>query len=338
MRGPVTPQQQMEAVFEWLADARERPASISFERAMEALVRIYDREAVYGPVDPATRARFRQESAKVIAGFGFQVTRFVDATLDDVASGDPCDWVWLSLRRSAIQLLIEDYAGTLVAALALQGSLSELDAELRKFAPEKAPVPERSIPKGLPDGHWWWRLPNPPTDTLAQLRAAILMYLENTTPYWRPDAETYIYLALTGLVELRSRESACETPDAATRAEFRRIAGSAIANLGGEVPGFASAARAELKRARDEDWYWVALRRSALQLLLDDFPGTGIAELLLEDGEHDLEKLDEQLRQFAREREPFLIRPAPSGLPDSHWWWQLPAREAQLSEPSRSQR
>jgi len=337
-----TPQDQMDALISRLADAREHPASLSFDDAMAALVGIYDRQAVHGAVDPAAMARFRRESAEILAGFGERVTRYVTDTLDDVEDADPCDWGRLSLRRSSIQLLVDDYPGSVVAALALEGDLPELDEELRRFAPAKAPVPERAIPRGLPDGHWWWRLPDQPTETLPQLMAAILAYLEQATDYHRPDAGTYRYLALIGLVELRSRESESESAgaasDAAAIAEFRRVAGAGIAGLRGEVPGFASQARQEASLARDEDWYWLAMRRSALALMVDDFQGSGVAELLLEDRDRNLEKLDEQLRLMARRREPFLTRPAPSGLPDSHWWWQLPARGDQLSEPSRSQR
>jgi hypothetical protein len=63
------------------------------------------------------------------------------------------------MRRSAIQSLVDDYAGTPVAAFIDPGDVAELDDELRRVGELQGPVPESFVPKGLPSSHWWWRYP-----------------------------------------------------------------------------------------------------------------------------------------------------------------------------------
>lgn len=72
------------------------------------------------------------------------------------------EWYELSMRRSAIQSLLDDYQGTPVAALINLDDIVQLDEELRRLGQndEQGPVDENAIPRGLPETHWWWRYPD----------------------------------------------------------------------------------------------------------------------------------------------------------------------------------
>ena len=63
------------------------------------------------------------------------------------------------MRRSVIQVLLDDYSGTPVAAFIDLNEVRDLDQELRKLGLEQGPVSEGDIPYGIPPSHWWWRYP-----------------------------------------------------------------------------------------------------------------------------------------------------------------------------------
>ena len=72
------------------------------------------------------------------------------------------EWYELSMRRSAIQSLIDDYQGTSVAAIINLDDVAQLDEELRRLGQndEQGPADENAIPRGLLETHWWWRYPD----------------------------------------------------------------------------------------------------------------------------------------------------------------------------------
>lgn len=61
-------------------------------------------------------------------------------------------------RRSAIQILLDEYADTAVASTIDLDSVDELDGELRRLGLDAPPVPRDEIPN-VPHSHWWWRYP-----------------------------------------------------------------------------------------------------------------------------------------------------------------------------------
>jgi hypothetical protein len=131
--------------------------------ALVGLVGVHLQEAEFGPVDAATLSRFRRESgaafARVPAGmFG----AFVMTVNDLAESGTEGEWGELSMRRSALQSLVDDYAGTPAAELLDANELAELDEEIRTAAPRHRPIPPRFVPQGLPESHWWWWAPGRP--------------------------------------------------------------------------------------------------------------------------------------------------------------------------------
>lgn len=68
-------------------------------------------------------------------------------------------------------------------------------------------------------------------------------------------------------------------------------------------------------------WFEPSLRRSALQLLCDQYPVNQLSE---DDGE-DLGEIDQTLREVAPDIEPMTEEDIPTGLPESHWRWWLPS-------------
>lgn len=81
-------------------------------------------------------------------------------TLNHAEAAGEDEWNKLCLRRSAIQTLIDDYAGTPIAALIDPAEVAELDEEMRRVGNEYGPVPNPFVPKGIPESHWWWSYPS----------------------------------------------------------------------------------------------------------------------------------------------------------------------------------
>src|SRR4051812_20604983 len=109
----------MSAVLDDLAGAREPgPAqSAHFRQAMAGLVGLYDRQAAVGPAPGDALARFRRESGEALLGLGDAVPGYVAVTAAHAEIPDEDEWYDLAMRRSAIQSVIDDYAGTPVADL-----------------------------------------------------------------------------------------------------------------------------------------------------------------------------------------------------------------------------
>jgi hypothetical protein len=157
-----TPEQAMTAFFDHIrrANANGPDEERELDDAMMSLVRLYDRQAQVGAVAPERLERFRRESAEALTSSNAVPTYVLRALF--LAEGVNEDqWYELSMRRSAIQSLLDDYAGTRVPELVDRDQVAELDEHLRRLGQddEQGPVEERFIPKGLPATHWWWRYP-----------------------------------------------------------------------------------------------------------------------------------------------------------------------------------
>jgi hypothetical protein len=70
-------------------------------------------------------------------------------------------WRKPSLRRSAIQFVLENYPGVRDG---LEDDdidlIDEIDCVLCDHADEVAPLPKSHIPDGIPESHWWWWEPS----------------------------------------------------------------------------------------------------------------------------------------------------------------------------------
>jgi hypothetical protein len=87
----------------------------------------------------------------------------------DTAMWAPTDnWGDACMHRSAVQILLDDIADDKVRALIDIETINNVDMIMRRSAGEVPPLAAEFIPVGLPDDHWWWRLPRgePPDDEL----------------------------------------------------------------------------------------------------------------------------------------------------------------------------
>jgi hypothetical protein len=134
-----------------------------FHRALICLVGLHDRLVIAGAVDPARLAQFRHDSAAALTSFDGQIAAYVQETIAIAEDASEGEWLKLCYRRSAIQVVREDYAGSPAAAWIDEADLRALDRELERVGGEHGPVPERLVPRGLPTSHWWWRYPATPT-------------------------------------------------------------------------------------------------------------------------------------------------------------------------------
>lgn len=72
------------------------------------------------------------------------------------------EWPELAWRRSALQFLVELYAGTPVERwLREQVEPENNDDMIRQKADEQNFVKPTDVPTGIPPSHWWWRRPTP---------------------------------------------------------------------------------------------------------------------------------------------------------------------------------
>ncbi len=132
----------------------------AFRDAMEQLVLLHHYQAVHGPLSAERLAEFRRQSAPLLATsphLGAYIWR-----AQFLAEGaNENYWYELSMRRSAIQLAIDDYPGWPVADQIKLDDVDALDTELRRVGQfdEQGPIDPAYIPHGLPANHWWWHYP-----------------------------------------------------------------------------------------------------------------------------------------------------------------------------------
>ncbi|WP_330185013.1 hypothetical protein OHB26_16360 [Nocardia sp. NBC_01503] len=144
--------------------------------------------------------------------------------------------------------------------------------------------------------------------------------LNKTRPEEARPREAAFARGMACLVEI---EGSLERPGGEL-SEFRRqVAVLVAANTRGLFPYVFDSLHAAIKSI-DDGWYDPCLRRSALQLFRENYPGAG--ELF--DADRDITEsvveMDEWLRERAPDVEPLLEGRIPDGLPDGHWWWRLP--------------
>jgi len=148
--------------------------SAYFGRALIGLVGIRHAQAVFGAVSAERMQQFRSQSLSYLLEQSTRVHLYLDESRSLAEFAVDNDWDELCMRRSAIQFLLEDYAGTPVADWIDPGELAELDEEMRRVGDEQGPVDPRWTPQGMPPSHWWWRYPedegsaNPPNPTESQ--------------------------------------------------------------------------------------------------------------------------------------------------------------------------
>lgn len=141
----------VEALEQALADD---PGGTAFASAMRGLVdyEIERNREEPGAVPEAERGR----TGELLAQLAPQLGAYVDKTFA-VAADPEAGLQHAGRRRSAIQAVLDGFAGTPVEGVIDLEDVEAIDAALRRKAAEVEPLPPDWIPAGLPERHWWWR-------------------------------------------------------------------------------------------------------------------------------------------------------------------------------------
>ena len=118
---------------------------------MRCLLRLGNSIRSGGALDADGLVEFRRESAEALAGFKSRIVHYMaetDSRADMV--GDEDDWYEVCRRRSAIQSLVDDYAGTAVTPWINEEVLADIDEDMRSAGLKGGPLPKERIPVAMP--------------------------------------------------------------------------------------------------------------------------------------------------------------------------------------------
>lgn len=104
---------------------------------------------------PAFRTRVRDLLTAVRPILSGYLARMETSIWENSLDG----WYDASIRRSAVQVVMDEFADGDDRPLIDPHRISEADAEMRDAAPEIPPLPPEAVPD-LPSTHWWWRAPD----------------------------------------------------------------------------------------------------------------------------------------------------------------------------------
>jgi hypothetical protein len=102
--------------------------------------------------------------------------------------------------------------------------------------------------------------------------------------------------------------------------QFRRASAKALAGFSWEIYQYVWVALCEAENGHEEDYYRLCQLRSAIQVVLDNYPGAPVAEI----GPTTVADLDVELHRLVGEYGAVAEAFIPPGLPASHWWWRNP--------------
>lgn len=158
-----TPQECIDAFLNNIhtADKGGIQADLAFRDALVSLVGLYDclGENFADFKGSSQMQQFRAKSSAELVMFEQKLRAYSTITLFMAEEAAEDEWYQLCMRRSIIQILMDDYAGTPVAEFIDIDDVSDLDHELRRVGLEQGPILEKHIPAGLSESHWWWRYP-----------------------------------------------------------------------------------------------------------------------------------------------------------------------------------
>ena len=141
------------------------------------------------------------------------------------------------------------------------------------------------------------------------------------------NADREFRLALISLVEVYTQAAQI---DPARLQQFRRESGEALASFGNRVAAYLLKTVFLAEDAREDEWYELAMRRSVIQLLSDEYVGTRVAAQI---DPAEVAELDAELRRVGKEQGPVPEPYVPKSLPGSHWWWHFPPHQ-ELTGPA----
>lgn len=159
-----------------------------------------------------------------------------------------------------------------------------------------------------------------PMDPLQEMANIVIGFVYAKDP--DQPVSGYFTYSLYGLIGLTVSRQAGRTAPTESVSRFRKAVANALVEQVGAFRAFVGMTYDSALNAANGDWYRASLGRSVLQILLDDFKGTG-AENLVEIDE--VEEIDDILQAAAPEAAPLSGVQIPAGLPEHHWWWRLPS-------------
>lgn len=152
---------------------------------------------------------------------------------------------------------------------------------------------------------------------MANALAALARAAENG-----PARKAHFCNALVALVGVYERSARAGAPAPERLATFRRDCAAALAGCTDLLSWYASDACTLAEGANDDEWPELCMRRSALQVLLDDQPEAAAAI-----DRDDLAELDTEMRRVGDDQGPLPADIVVPGLPASHWWWRYPEEQ-----------
>jgi hypothetical protein len=158
-----TPEEESDAFFERLQQARDDPADVArlIKLALVHLIGIRDRQQRTGSLTAAQLSEFRRKVETALSEFKEEIAVYLHLAIILAEGANTDEWYELCLRRSVIQLLLDDYGATPLTELLDPVDVEDLDAEMRRLGLEWGRLPAKYVPQGLPASHWWWHYPGP---------------------------------------------------------------------------------------------------------------------------------------------------------------------------------
>jgi hypothetical protein len=130
-------------------------ADTRFRELLDAFA--LDRQALVDTLGEGRWPAFLAGLAAALLRQPARLSDYVDDLRHDASDADDADQARLCLRRSAIQFLLDDLAGTAVAELLSAAPLADIDARLARIAARQGPVAEDERLENVPASHHWWR-------------------------------------------------------------------------------------------------------------------------------------------------------------------------------------
>lgn len=156
------PQALMQKILGDLERAATEDGHFYRDQAFVSLVGRYILEDQYGRVPGPELDAFLRESGERLAALGQRrVSGFVLQVENYALEAETEETMWftVSLYRSALQVIVDDYASTPVPAWLYPDEWDEIDEQIRKSAKWQFPIAPERIPSQLAPTHWWWTLP-----------------------------------------------------------------------------------------------------------------------------------------------------------------------------------
>ncbi|MEU6033908.1 hypothetical protein ABZ801_00705 [Actinomadura sp. NPDC047616] len=147
-----------------VVDSIEESAAGTEDQLAEALGELLVLRSLCGSDYGLQRARLHAFKRRVAEGLqNGNNPRNLDNYIEDAASfaaeGRYDGFAHAALARSALQILLEDFAEWNLIDEERRADLAGIDEDLQDTAEDAPPVDAKYVPPNLPPTHWWWSAP-----------------------------------------------------------------------------------------------------------------------------------------------------------------------------------